>query len=87
MPHISLLTDSELLKLHDFVQCNLKSCCKDLRRFKGTGILLEGNFKECVNMVPDHLNQLEVAEDIISRLAIYAVAHRITKKELNRRKW
>ena len=70
----NLLTDELLVKISEFARSNLKSCARDIIHYTTTGILPEGNFKKCANMVPNNLDQLKIAEHLISRVAIHSVA-------------
>jgi hypothetical protein len=74
MNNNNLLPDDLLIKISKFARSNLKSCARDVIEYSVTGILPNGNFKKCANMVPKNLNQIQIAEHIISRVAIHSVA-------------
>jgi len=59
----------------DYAEAHLQDCAKDLVTWHKTGICPDGAFRVCAGMIPDGLDQMQMAEFIVTRAALFVTAY------------
>jgi hypothetical protein len=58
-----------------FAENNLAECASDLIEWRQSGICPGGSFKKCADLIPSYLDQMQWAEYIVTKCALYSAAN------------